>query len=150
MEDRWLITEFSLNVVGPQYDVVGEQLLRAVKEVLKDAASPKIVAAWGEAYGALAKVFIDVEVCSCLNAWIRTEFLGSSRESRQRAKRRMARMARLRCQGKDQGELDYLFFHPGAQGWQRNLPSQARPIHWLERSLRRHQDHSQLHNLQQA
>ena len=51
----------SLNVVAPQYDVVGEQLLRAVKEVLKDAATPQIMEAWGEAYKALAKVFIDVE-----------------------------------------------------------------------------------------
>jgi len=51
----------SLNVVTPQYDVVGVQLLRAVKEVLGDAASPPVIAAWGEAYGALAKVFVSIE-----------------------------------------------------------------------------------------
>jgi nitric oxide dioxygenase len=50
-----------LNVVGPQYDVVGTQLLRAVKEVLGNAATDPIIKAWGEAYGALAKVFVDTE-----------------------------------------------------------------------------------------
>lgn len=51
----------ALNVLPEHYPIVGENLLGAIKEVLGDAATPEIVDAWGEYYGELAQVFIDVE-----------------------------------------------------------------------------------------
>lgn len=43
------------------YPIVGENLLAAIKEVLGDAATEDIINAWAEAYGVIAKVFIDLE-----------------------------------------------------------------------------------------
>ncbi len=51
----------SLNVKKEHYPIVGEFLLKAIKEVLGDAATPDIIDAWGEAYQVIAQVFIDVE-----------------------------------------------------------------------------------------
>ncbi|MCP3026980.1 NO-inducible flavohemoprotein [Halobacillus sp. A5] len=51
----------SLNVKPEHYPIVGEYLLLAIKEVLGDAATDDIMEAWGEAYGAIADVFIKVE-----------------------------------------------------------------------------------------
>lgn len=51
----------SLDVRPEQYGIVGKHLLGAIKEVLGDAATPEIIDAWGEAYGALAQLFIEVE-----------------------------------------------------------------------------------------
>ncbi|MCM3162071.1 NO-inducible flavohemoprotein [Metabacillus litoralis] len=51
----------SLNVKKEHYPIVGEYLLKAIKEVLGDAATPDIIEAWGEAYQVIAQVFIDVE-----------------------------------------------------------------------------------------
>ncbi len=51
----------SLAVKPEHYPVVGEHLLGAIKEVLGEAASPEILQAWGEAYGVIAQVFIDIE-----------------------------------------------------------------------------------------
>jgi len=51
----------SLNVKKEHYPIVGEFLLKAIKDVLGDAATPDIIEAWGEAYGVIAQVFIDVE-----------------------------------------------------------------------------------------
>jgi nitric oxide dioxygenase len=51
----------SLGIKPEQYPIVGEYLLMAIKEVLGDAATDDILAAWGEAYGVIAQVFIDVE-----------------------------------------------------------------------------------------
>lgn len=51
----------ALGVTPEQYPIVGENLLGAIKEVLGDAATDEIIEAWGEAYGVIAKVFIDVE-----------------------------------------------------------------------------------------
>src|SRR5690606_27088312 len=39
----------------------GKYLLIAVKDVLGDAATDEVIAAWGEAYGLLAQIFIDRE-----------------------------------------------------------------------------------------
>ncbi|MGL5315469.1 MAG: globin domain-containing protein [Peptostreptococcaceae bacterium] len=49
------------NVKPEHYPIVGKNLLLAIKEVLGDAATDEVLAAWGEAYGVIAKVFIDVE-----------------------------------------------------------------------------------------
>jgi nitric oxide dioxygenase len=51
----------SLGIKPDQYPIVGEHLLLAIKEVLGDAATDEILEAWGEAYGVIAQVFIDVE-----------------------------------------------------------------------------------------
>lgn len=51
----------SLNVSPAQYEVVGENLLAAIKEVLGDAATPAVLNAWAEAYGQLAQLLIGEE-----------------------------------------------------------------------------------------
>ncbi|MDO5638852.1 MAG: globin domain-containing protein [Neisseria sp.] len=51
----------ALQIKPEHYPIVGEHLLGAIKEVLGDAATPEIIAAWAEAYGAIADVFIGVE-----------------------------------------------------------------------------------------
>ena len=51
----------SLGILPEHYPIVGKHLLVAIKDVLGDVASEEVIAAWGEAYGLLAKVFIDRE-----------------------------------------------------------------------------------------
>ncbi|RLQ94474.1 NO-inducible flavohemoprotein [Falsibacillus albus] len=51
----------SLAVKPEHYPIVGEFLLKAIKEVLGDAATEDIINAWAEAYGEIANVFISVE-----------------------------------------------------------------------------------------
>lgn len=51
----------SLVVKPEHYPIVGEYLLAAIKEVLGDAATDEIIHAWGEAYGVIASVFINIE-----------------------------------------------------------------------------------------
>lgn len=51
----------ALGVQAEHYPIVGQCLLRAIKDVLGDAATDDIIAAWGEAYGALARLLIDAE-----------------------------------------------------------------------------------------
>ncbi len=51
----------NVNVKPEHYPIVGKNLLLAIKEVLGDAATDEVLEAWGEAYGVIAKVFIDVE-----------------------------------------------------------------------------------------
>ena len=51
----------SLGVKPEHYPIVGEHLLQAIKQVLGEAATDEIIEAWGEAYGVIAGVFIDVE-----------------------------------------------------------------------------------------
>ncbi|WP_053982519.1 globin domain-containing protein [Niameybacter massiliensis] len=43
------------------YPIVGQNLLIAIKEVLGDAATDEVIDAWGQAYGVIADVFIEVE-----------------------------------------------------------------------------------------
>ena len=51
----------NVHVRADQYPIVGECLLKAVKDVLGDAATPQIMEAWGQAYQVLAEVFINRE-----------------------------------------------------------------------------------------
>ncbi|WP_150275315.1 NO-inducible flavohemoprotein [Paenibacillus tepidiphilus] len=51
----------SLGIKPEHYPIVGEFLLKAIKEVLGDAATPEILTAWEEAYGVIADAFIGVE-----------------------------------------------------------------------------------------
>lgn len=51
----------SLGVKAEHYPIVGEHLLKAIKDVLGDAATDDILQAWAQAYGVIADVFISVE-----------------------------------------------------------------------------------------
>ncbi len=48
-------------VIAEQYPVIGECLLAAMKDVLGEAATPEVMAAWTEAYNNLANIFINRE-----------------------------------------------------------------------------------------
>jgi nitric oxide dioxygenase len=50
-----------LNILPEHYPAVAEALLGAIKDVLGDAATPEILAAWGEAYWFLADILIGRE-----------------------------------------------------------------------------------------
>ncbi|MEH2398717.1 globin domain-containing protein [Nostoc sp.] len=49
------------HVTPEQYPIVGESLLQAMKDVLGEAATEEVMAAWSEAYQALSQVFINRE-----------------------------------------------------------------------------------------
>ncbi|MFC4387735.1 NO-inducible flavohemoprotein [Gracilibacillus marinus] len=51
----------SLNIRAEHYPIVGENLLKAMKDVLGDACTDTITNAWAEAYGVIADAFISVE-----------------------------------------------------------------------------------------
>ena len=48
-------------IVPEMYPAIGECLLAAMKDVLGNAATPEVLKAWEEAYGALADIFIRRE-----------------------------------------------------------------------------------------
>jgi nitric oxide dioxygenase len=51
----------SVGIRPEHYPIVGYHLLGAIKEVLGDAATEPLLAAWGEAYGELADMLIQTE-----------------------------------------------------------------------------------------
>ena len=51
----------SLGIQPEHYPIVGKHLLVAIKQVLGGAATDEIIAAWAEAYGFLAQIFIGRE-----------------------------------------------------------------------------------------
>lgn len=51
----------SLSIPKEAYPIVGENLLKAIKEVLGEAATPEIIEAWAEAYQDLSIIFIERE-----------------------------------------------------------------------------------------
>lgn len=51
----------SLGIRPEHYPIVGEYLLKAIRDVLGEAATPEILGAWEEAYGVIADAFIGVE-----------------------------------------------------------------------------------------
>ena len=51
----------SLGIRAEHYPIVGQHLLASIKEVLGDAASDELIAAWAAAYGQLADVLIGLE-----------------------------------------------------------------------------------------
>ncbi len=51
----------SVGIKAEHYPIVGKYLIEAIKEVLKDAATPELLAAWVEAYGLLADALITAE-----------------------------------------------------------------------------------------
>ncbi len=50
-----------LNVKKEHYPLVGECLLIAIKEVLKDAATPEVMDAWTKGYNEIADFYIKIE-----------------------------------------------------------------------------------------
>jgi len=61
MVDRIAHRHVATHVLPEQYPIVGECLLQAIKDVLGDTATSEVMAAWTEAYQALAEVFINRE-----------------------------------------------------------------------------------------
>jgi len=51
----------SLGIKPEHYPIVGRHLLGAIQQVLGEAATPALLDAWAEAYGSLAKLFIETE-----------------------------------------------------------------------------------------
>lgn len=51
----------SLGIKPEHYPIVGEHLILAIKEVLKEAATEEIIDAWTKAYGVIADAFIGLE-----------------------------------------------------------------------------------------
>ena len=51
----------SLGITPEQYPIVGENLIQAIKDVLKEAANDEIIEAWTKAYGAISDAFIGIE-----------------------------------------------------------------------------------------
>lgn len=51
----------SVGIREEHYPIVGRHLLGAIAQTLGDAATPELLAAWAEAYNALASIFIDAE-----------------------------------------------------------------------------------------
>ncbi|MEO8734996.1 MAG: NO-inducible flavohemoprotein [Edaphobacter sp.] len=51
----------SLEVQPEHYPIVGEHLLRAIRTVLGEAATPEVIEAWAAAYGQLAEIMTGVE-----------------------------------------------------------------------------------------
>jgi nitric oxide dioxygenase len=48
-------------IIPEMYPVIGECLIAAMKDVLGDAATPEVLEAWEEAYGALTEILINRE-----------------------------------------------------------------------------------------
>ncbi len=51
----------ALQIMPEHYPIVGKHLIKAIKEVLGEAATPEIIDAWTEYYGVIADIFIKVE-----------------------------------------------------------------------------------------
>jgi nitric oxide dioxygenase len=51
----------SLEVQPEHYPIVGDHLLRAIRTVLGEAATPEVIDAWAAAYGQLAEIMTGVE-----------------------------------------------------------------------------------------
>lgn len=60
----------SIGIRAEHYPIVGQYLLGAIAETLGDAATPALLAAWDEAYTALATLFINAEKAMYADAGI--------------------------------------------------------------------------------
>src|SRR5690349_21154730 len=65
----------SVGLTAAHYPIVGFHLLGAIKSTLGDAAVDPLMKAWEEAYGSLAKVFIDAETKMYADAGIEAGYL---------------------------------------------------------------------------
>jgi hemoglobin-like flavoprotein len=59
---RMVARHVETGVKAEHYPIVAEALLPAIRDVLGDAASDEVLAAWGEAYWFLAEILIGKEV----------------------------------------------------------------------------------------
>ncbi|WP_426103848.1 globin domain-containing protein [Massilia sp. TSP1-1-2] len=59
--ERIVHKHVSVGVRAEHYPIVGRHLLGAIAHTLGEAATPELLAAWAEAYGALANIFIAAE-----------------------------------------------------------------------------------------
>jgi nitric oxide dioxygenase len=59
--ERIVHKHVSVGIRAEHYPIVGRHLLGAIAQTLGDAATPPLLAAWDEAYTALARLFIDAE-----------------------------------------------------------------------------------------
>ena len=59
--ERIVHKHVSVGIRAEHYPIVGRHLLGAIAETLGEAATPPLLAAWDEAYNALARLFIDAE-----------------------------------------------------------------------------------------
>lgn len=59
--ERVAAKHVSLGIRGEHYGIVGRHLLASISEVLGDAATDGLIAAWGAAYGQLADLLIGME-----------------------------------------------------------------------------------------
>ncbi len=93
----------SVGVRAEHYPIVGRHLLGAIAETLGEAATPELLAAWAEAYGSLAKLFIDAERTLYADAGIEP---GQTRAMRVSAVvRESAEVISIRMAPVDGGEL---------------------------------------------
>lgn len=60
----------SVGITADHYPIVGRHLLGAIQEVLGDAATPPLLAAWDEAYTSLADALIGAEKALCAEAGV--------------------------------------------------------------------------------
>ncbi|MEV0021053.1 globin domain-containing protein [Streptomyces atroolivaceus] len=61
MLDRIANKHASLGITAPQYEIVHTHLLAAIAEVLGDAVTPEVAAAWDEVYWLMANALIAIE-----------------------------------------------------------------------------------------
>lgn len=61
MVERIAHRHVQTHVLPEEYPIVGECLLQAIKDVLGEAATEEVIAAWAEAYQALSVIFIERE-----------------------------------------------------------------------------------------
>lgn len=59
--DRIAHRHVKTRILPEQYPLIGQKLLQAIKDVLQEAATDEVIAAWAEAYEALANIFIQKE-----------------------------------------------------------------------------------------
>lgn len=59
--ERIVHKHVSVGITPAHYPIVGRHLLRAIKDILGDAATPELIAAWDEAYWLLAGELIAAE-----------------------------------------------------------------------------------------
>lgn len=59
--EAMVVAHCNAGVRAEHYPIIGHYLLRAMSEVLGEAATPEILEAWGQAYNTLADILITLE-----------------------------------------------------------------------------------------
>ncbi len=79
--ERIVHKHVSVGIRAEHYPIVGRHLLGAIAQVLGEAATPPLLAAWDEAYTSLARLFIDAEQAMYAQAGIAAGQLRTMRVS---------------------------------------------------------------------